>query len=207
MRSLRAVFVVLGVVISSEAYAQAPRGEVAGTLLVGKEIVGGDLSQVGGWGWGWNGSFAVQATDRVSVVGAMSGLYQSVDGEFPVQDRAQRSVPFRVTFDTLGFAGGVRVHGDRSSRVRPFFQVLFGYSTADAAVGALGDLDLTTWSSDQRAIFSVSGPALTPGGGLDVGVAERVAVRLQIDLPSVFSGGTVTSSLVVGAGFVFAVGN
>ena len=137
----------------------------------------------------------------------MSGLFQSVDGVLPVQDPAQRSVAFSVKFDRVEFAGGVRVHGVRSSAVRPFFQVLFGYSTADAEVGALGDLDLTTWISDQRVIFSVSGPALTPGGGLDVGVAERVAVRLEIGLPSVFSGGTVTSSLVVGAGLVFAVGN
>ena len=207
MRILYAVLVVLGLVISSQAYAQAPRGEVAGTLLVGKEVVGGDFSRVGRWGRGWNGSFAVQANERVSIVGAVSGLYQSVDGVLPVQDPAQRSVPFSVKSDTVGFAGGVRVHGDRSSAVRPFFQVLFGYSTADAVVGALGDLDLTTSGSDQRAIFSVAGPVLAPGGGLDVGVAERVAVRLEIGLPSVFSGGTVTSSLVVGAGFVFAVGN
>lgn len=44
------------------------------------------------------------------------------------------------------------------------------------------------------------------GGDLDVGVAKRLAVRLQIDLPSVFSGGTVTSSPVVGAGLLLAVG-
>ena len=197
----------LWLLVPSPVLAQAPRGEVAGAFLAGKEI--GENCSEGGvsiepcspWMWGWNGSFGIYATDRVSLIGAVSGMYRSLDAELRIQGPSPLSIPFSATSAALTFAGGVRVHRDRSMSVRPFVHLLFGYSKTDGTVEGFDGTDAV------MTALSVSGPTLIPGGGVDIGVTDRVAVRLQGDLPTVIVEGSAISSLSVSAGLVFSIGN
>lgn len=199
--------------VAPQAQAQESAGEVSGGFLAGKEIGAGNCSWAGvriepcsPWALGWNGAFAVHAADRWSLIGTVFGQRQSLDAELSIQEPSPRSLQFSAKSDTFALAGGVRVHGDRSASVRLFADLLFGYSRTSAALEAIGGIDPTALG-DNQAVVAVSGPMLIPGVGVDVGVAERVAVRFQGDLPVVFAGGSTASQLRLGAGLVFAIGN
>lgn len=188
-----------------QAQAQESRGEVFGGFLAGKVIGRTNCSSAGvtvtpctPWGRGWNGSFAVHMSDRWSLVGTVFGLHESLDAELRLQDR---SIPFSATSDTLAFAGGVRVHGGRSASVRPFLDILYGYSRTDGTVETIAGRALPATPGDDLAVgSSMSSSMLMPGVGVDLAVADRVAVRFQSHLPFL-------SELRLGAGLVFAIGN
>lgn len=207
MRCIQFGVLAFCLLAASQGYAQTPWGEVAGSFRAGRDIVGRDcpaaFSPCSAWGWGWSGAFAIYATDRVSLAGAFSGLHQSLDANVGIRGS---SFPLSATADTLTLAGGVRVHTDRVARMRLFGHVLLGYSRTNAAVVEFGGIDLTAFG-DEDLDFSTSGLTVIPGAGLDITVADRVAVRLEADLQSVLTRGSSIAFVNVAAGLVFAVGN
>lgn len=190
-----------------QVQAQESRGEVFGGFLVGKVIGRTNCSSAGiaitpctPWSLGWNGSFAVHMSDRWSLVGTVFGLHESLDAElrFTMQDA---SIPLSGTSDTLAFAGGVRMHGDRSASARLFLDILYGYSRTDGAIETIAGRALPADLGDDLAVGgSMSRTMLMPGVGVDLAVADRVAVRFQGHLPFL-------TELRLGAGLVFAIGN
>lgn len=95
-----------------------------------------------------------------------------------------------ATFNTYTYMGGPRFSYRNSGRVTPFAQALFG--------GARGSLNAFGASG------STTGFAYSVGGGVDLGLTRRLALRPQLDYIGMrFSGNTVRGSI----GIVFRFGN
>lgn len=188
------------------AHAQESRGEVFGGFLAGKEIgrrncspAGVTITPCSPWKLGWNGSFAVHASDRWSLVGTVVGLHESLDAEITIQEPSPTSIPFSASADTFAFAGGVRLNSDRAGSVRLFLDILYGYSRTDGTLETIGGMAAPDLGDD-LAGWDTSGPMFMPGLGADVAVSDRVAVRFQAHLPFL-------TELRLGAGLVFAIGD
>lgn len=189
------------------AHAQESRGEIFGGFLAGKEIGRRTCSSAGvtvtpctPWKLGWNGSFAVHASDRWSLVGTVFGLHESLDAELGIQEPSPASIPFSASADTLAFAGGVRLNSDRAASARLFLDILYGYSRIDGTVETIAGMAVPDLGGDEAVWEGTSGPMFMPGLGADVAVSDRVAVRFQAHLPFL-------TELRLGAGLVFALGN
>ena len=185
------------------AHAQESRGEVFGGFLAGKEIgrrncspAGVTITPCSPWKLGWNGSFAVHASDRWSLVGTVFGLYQSLDAEIRIQEPSPASIPFSASADRLAFAGGVRLNSDRAGSTRLFLDILYGYSRIDRALETIDGMAAPDLGDDE----AVGEAMFMPGLGADVAVSDRVAVRFQAHLPFL-------TELRLGAGLVFAIGD
>jgi opacity protein-like surface antigen len=121
----------------------------------------------GGYSWagsnfhGWNASIAGNVNKWFGVVADFSGHYGGsidVDGF----DERQRAHSYHF---------GPRL-SVRRKRVTPFAQALFGASRLKTELTGFG----------QRFVFADTGFSFVLGGGLDIKVSERVAVRaFQID--------------------------
>lgn len=189
------------------AHAQESRGEVFGGFLAGKEIGRRTCSSAGvtvtpctPWKLGWNGSFAVHAFGRWSLVGTVFGLRESLDAELRIQEPSPVSIPFSASADTLAFAGGVRLNSDRAASARLFLDILYGYSRIDGTVETIAGMAVPDPVGDEAVWEGTSGPMFMPGLGADIAVSDRVAVRFQAHLPFL-------TELRLGAGLVFALGN
>lgn len=214
------------------AHAQESRGEVFGGFLAGKEIgrrncspAGVTITPCSPWKLGWNGSFAVHASDRWSLVGTVVGLHESLDAEITIQEPSPTSIPFSASADTFAFAGGVRLksdwtggavrrrvpvdagdelaggrmNGDRAGSVQLFIDILYGYSRTDGTLETVAGMAAPDLGDD-LAGWDTSGPMFMPGLGADVAVSDRVAVRFQAHLPFL-------TELRLGAGLVFSIGD
>ena len=98
-----------------------------------------------------------------------------------------------ATFNTYSYLGGPRFSYRKSGRVVPFAQIMFG--------GARGTLGGTAGSG------ATNGFAFSAGGGVDLGLTRRLALRPQLDYIGMrFSGNTVNT--VRGSiGIVFGFGS
>lgn len=217
------------------AHAQESRGEIFGGFLTGKEIgrrsrncspAGVTITPCSPWKLGWNGSFAVHASDRWSLVGTVFGLRESMDAEIRIQEPSPASIPFSASADTFAFAGGVRLksdwtggsvqrrvpvdaddelagghlNSDRAASVRLFLDILYGYSRTDGMIETIAGMAVPDPGGDEAVWEVTSGPMFMPGLGADVAVSDRVAVRFQAHLPFL-------TELRLGAGLVFAIGD
>jgi hypothetical protein len=78
----------------------------------------------------------------------------------------------------LLFQGGVRFTGTSNAKFRPFGQFLLGLARDTCCDG-----------------FSTNELVVTPGGGVDIGLNEKAAVRAQIDFPIImFEGDSETTN-------------
>jgi opacity protein-like surface antigen len=134
---------------------------------VPKTEVFGGYSWAGGNFHGWNASVTGNVNNWLGIVGDFSGHYGSeVDGVI------------RINKDAHSFLFGPRL-SHRGKRLTPFTYALFGATRfhESAIVGG------------QRLSGSDTGFSLAVGGGLDVKVNDRVALRsFQLDYfrPSFF---------------------
>jgi outer membrane immunogenic protein len=177
------ILVVAGIAAEFRADAQAPpRSEVALTYDWTRSNAPpngcGCFSLNGG-----SGSFAFRFSEDFSVVGAIgAGTAGNVNGsgqELTITD----------------FLAGARFEPHPLSRVQPFGELLFG------AAHASGSL-----SPNQLGIGSSSAFALQPGGGIDVKITRRIAVR-AVDASYLLTtfpnrGNNLQNSFQVGTGIV-----
>lgn len=148
------------------------------------EVFGG-YSYGGSNAHGWNGSVAANVNKWFGVVADFGGQYTRI--ESPV---------FSERINTHSLLFGPRFSA-RTKHVTPFAHVLVGAAHNDARARELG-LDFH---------FTDTSFAAVVGGGLDVRVGERVAVRaFQLDyLRTNFFGGTQNNGRI-SAGVVFRFG-
>ena len=75
-----------------------------------------------------------------------------------------------TTFHVYTFSGGVRFQsGSKAQRAKPFAQLLMGTGVDNGSIG----------HSTPTNHF----PVVTPGGGVDFGVAKHFAARFKLDFP------------------------
>lgn len=114
---------------------------------------------------GWNASVAGNITRYFGVVGDVSGHY--ANGSF-------------LDGNSYTFLGGPQF-SFRTSRLTPFAHALFGVSRVSTGLGLFG-FNLGASQSDLAMAF---------GGGLDLNLSDRFAIRaIQADYFPVRSGGT-----------------
>ena len=135
---------------------------------------------------GWVAAFAGHITNGLSIVGEVGGNYKSVNVSGVSVDVSEHS-----------FLGGVRFGSGGNAKVRPFVQALVGYSRI-AGGGSVSGFNVGV---------SVNALTFQPGGGVDVQVSPKVAVRMQADYRLLTQADLGTGWQVrLAAGVVFALG-
>ena len=127
---------------------------------------------------GWTGSVSVGINSKLSVVGELGGSYQTLT-----------TPSGNVTGHIYSFLGGARYTAYSAGKVSVFGQALVG-----AARSSLG-VDTT--------VSPETDFALQPGGGVDVTLAPKWAVRVQGDFRAIRASGSTTKQERVAAGIVF----
>ena len=147
------------------------------------EVSGGysylhDLDASSNFPAGWVGSVAAGVSSRVSVVGELGGSYQTL-----------ATPSGNVNNHVYSFLGGARYAAPVTGSVSLFGQALVGAARSSVIVA--------------NAASSETDLAFQPGGGVDVSLAPRWAVRVQGDFRAVRVSGTTTKQDRVVAGLVF----
>jgi hypothetical protein len=116
---------------------------------------------------GWHAGASYRVKRIISVLGEVSGDYHSSDGH---------------TTSLYTYGGGVRFQGgDPKVRLRPFAQILLG-GGQDNAPGGVHETNHY--------------PMINPGGGVDLGISPKMAVRLRLDFPLLMTTGDPLSGEV-----------
>jgi Outer membrane protein beta-barrel domain len=125
---------------------------------------------------GWFAGAAYRVTHAISVTGEVAADYRDENGT-------------RQHITT--FSGGVRFQsGARAAKLRPFALILMG----------TGMDDLGTDGATNHY------PVVTPGGGVDVRLADHVAARVKLDFPLYATFGDVHKGARVAFGLSVPVG-
>jgi hypothetical protein len=123
---------------------------------------------------GWYADVAGHVAGPISIVGEVAGAYKSFNSQI-----TQLGVPVEVEADVdiHSFLGGVRISAFQNPRVVPFAQVLFG--------AARGSITVTGTATVGGREFNVSESesstdlAIDFGGGVNLGVGDNLAIRLN----------------------------
>jgi hypothetical protein len=139
---------------------------------------------------GWTASVSGSVTPWMSVVGEAGGNYTSLNVEGTKL----------IGSDAHPFLGGSRFIGRfANGRVNPFGQMLAGVTRVSVGGGVFED-----W-------FGVSGSGyfftMQPGGGIDIGLSDAVALRMQVDVRTVFIDGGHGTSFRFAPGIVIRTGS
>jgi len=135
---------------------------------------------------GWNFSGAINANKAVGAVIDVSGQYGTVGVEGDEVDARFHSFMFGPKFTM------------RSGRVTPFAQALFGFSSVKIEADEANEDALSYTEIDFSMAF---------GGGLDINVGEKVAIRpVQVDYFLTRSGGQFMDNFRYSAGLVIKLG-
>jgi hypothetical protein len=127
---------------------------------------------------GWYAGASYRITHAISVLGELGGDYKKQSG---------------TTLYVYTFSGGVRFEsGTKAQRVKPFAQILMGTGVDNGSVG----------QSPTKNHF----PVVTPGGGVDLGIAKHFAARLKLDFPLYATFGDVHKGLRLSLGASIPVG-
>jgi hypothetical protein len=119
---------------------------------------------------GWNVAVAGNVKPWLSIVGDVSGTYGSLDWYQGVE---------WVSSSEHTFLSGARFTGRFvEGRVNPFAQFLGGVSLT-----RVGLFDSHYGSSTDFAI--------QPGGGVDFGLSDSIALRMQVDFRTIFAGSNI----------------
>lgn len=161
-----------------------PPVQLDGTEYPTYEIAAGyvflrDLDSEINFPFGWSASVAKNLRPSLGLVGEVSGSYKSESG---------------VTLDLYSFLGGVRF-SRRGGSVTPHVGILGGLARSSASFNLFG-VGIGASSTD---------PSFQVGGGIDVAVADRLAMRAEADYQAIFSDGTANLVRLQG-GIVYRVG-
>lgn len=184
MRHLLACGVIAVVVfgLPSSAGAQdQPKGDIAVSysVLYDKELPN-DVAGTNGWlPTGWLAAGSVRVTGPLSIVGEVGANYKGLTFE-----------GVDVTVNVSSYLGGVKYSPKVNSKAKPFVQILVGLARANAsALGITGSQDAF---------------ATQIGGGVDVAVSRRLAVRLQGDYRALRANGGSGNEFRVATGLVYS---
>jgi outer membrane protein with beta-barrel domain len=140
--------------------------------------------------WGWQGSANGNLTHSLAIVGDFGGQYKTVAG---------------VPMNSYQFLFGPRITF-RRPRVTPFVHALFG--GAKLGTGSFSFTDPITGLSATIPGASSTGLGLAMGGGIDVNMNDRLALRVpQFDWTPMHVGGVWTNNVIrIGIGLVVKAG-
>lgn len=167
--------------LAAPAMAQnQPRGDLAASfsVLYDRELPN-DVAGISGWlPTGWVVAGAGRLTGPLSFVGEVGANYKPTTYQ-----------GLDVTLNVYSFLAGIRYTARVNPKVTPFVQMLFGVARASAS--AMGE----SASSDAFATQI--------GGGVDVGVSRKVALRLQGDYRALRASGGYGNEFRLATGIVY----
>src|SRR5579862_6819493 len=162
--------VALVVLCAASVYAaDGPRLEVSGAFS-SQSSGGCCLPMTGPVPVGWDASVAADIWKTLSVVGVVSGNYETVQVQYP--DGASSSPDHTRAY---AFLGGPRLASRATGGFSFFGQVLFGVTQRAWSVDS-SNLPAAVSNHGVNGYF-----AFQPGGGVDMSVNRRWAVRFQAD--------------------------
>jgi opacity protein-like surface antigen len=180
---------------TAAAQQETPAVDVAGGYSYFNADAGEDLH-------GWDASVTANINDWFGVEFAGSGHYASDDFEASLRPGAP-VIAGTTKSQIYTFMAGPRV-SFRGERVTPYAHALLG------GVHRNVEIDLTSTIPEFPALdnsFSNTDFGLTVGGGVDLNVTDRFAIRLvQADWVPVFDGGTANNARI-STGVVFRFGS
>ena len=198
-------FLMAGLPTVALAQPVVPRAEIAGGGMFSQTVAvdcdlgdGVILEGCSPRSKAWWISPAYHVTDRVALVGEISGRFLELkstatgDDFFPFPG----GLAVDATYDLYAFGGGIRVNW-RGERFTPFTQALVSYGRANATISAA--------FLRESAVFT--GILLEPSAGVDIHVAERIAVRVVGGYGAGWSEGELNQEIRIGAGVVFGFGS
>ncbi|HEX6975800.1 MAG TPA: outer membrane beta-barrel protein [Vicinamibacterales bacterium] len=194
----RLVFITLAAAVAMAvphyaAAQDAPAGTVSISYAALKDK---DLDD---WfGLGWAASVGGSLTRSIEIVGEVGGNYQTVS--VPEAD-----TDFKIKMHS--FLGGVRfgTHG----KVGGFVQALAGGTHVSFGLSSCGNIPVEFCDDVRSQDTSKTFFTLQPGGGVDVAIAKRAALRFQGDYRVVFPDGSddLLHEFRFAAGVVFGFGS
>jgi opacity protein-like surface antigen len=150
--------------------------------------------------WGWQASLNGNLSRHLSIVGDFGGQYKTIDTGALLGGTASG---IGVGMSNYQYLFGPQ-YNMRMDKINPFVHVMFGASRASAAVTVT---DPITGLTSTTAVSS-TGLGLGIGGGLDVNVSHKLALRVpQFDWTPMHNGGVWSKNVVrIGIGLVFKAG-
>jgi hypothetical protein len=193
-----ALAVALGLVLSAPAAAQTGPAPAQPSSTAASASSGGDyqgdffggvslINRVRNRGEnttyqpGWQAGASYRIIHVISLVGEASGDYDKRDD---------------YTAHIYAFSGGVRFQSAaKHERVKPFALLMLGTATDNGTGTGTG-----TGTSNHYAV-------VTPGGGVDLGVADHLALRLRLDFPLYTTFGDTHKGARVSVGIAVPLGS
>ena len=162
-----------------------------------------DKDVEGLFGLGWAASIGGAVTRSLEIVGEVGGNYKTIAS--PPAFGAEASAKIHT------FLGGPRYLWRGRGSTSGFAQVLAGAAHASVGITACGSILAEFCAEIQEAGVSRTFFTVQPGGGVDVAIARRTAIRLQADYRAIFprdegEGTEVVHEFRFGAGVVFGFG-
>ncbi len=200
---MRRYFVLIAVLFSAALSAHAQDSYPSAEVFGGFSYLNADFPEREGM-YGWGASFSGNLTKHFGLVAEVSGNY----GHVPIPSVQIGPITIlpgfnaETSFHTFLF--GPRFSA-RSEKWTAFGHVLIGGARKSSITGVPGLLGQIV-DLDPR-LLADTGFALAAGGGLDINVSKRVAVRLfQIDYLPVRLNDEWTHNIRGQAGIVFRLG-
>jgi hypothetical protein len=204
----RLIFVVMGLFLFSiPSFAQEviyPKAEVFGGFSISSAAVSSIDPTTGlpislrETFWGWQGSANFNLTHHLGIVGDFGGQYKSIPGITGVGATVSST-----SLNSYQFLFGPRVMW-RRNRVTPFVHAMFGGVKEGIGSTTLSVLGTTVTTP----AVSSTGLGMGIGGGLDINVSDRLALRLpQFDWTPMHVGGVWEKNVIrIGVGLVVKAG-
>ena len=139
---------------------------------------------------GWQGSANLNVTHHLGIVGDFGGQYKTVAG---------------IPMNSYQFLFGPRI-AFRGPRVTPFVHAMFG--GVKEGIGSFSITDPITGLTISTPSVSSTGLGMAMGGGLDVNLSDRFALRVpQFDWTPMHVGGVWEKNVIrIGIGLVVKAG-
>src|SRR5690348_16596459 len=190
---------IIGLFLSIPSFAQEvlyPKAEVFGGYSISSSSISstdpttGLSTSLRESFMGWQGSVNGNLTHHLAIVGDFGGQYKTVAG---------------IPMNSYQFLFGPRIVF-RAPRITPFVHAMFG--GVKEGVGSFSFTDPLSGTSITIPGASSTGLGLAMGGGLDVNLNDRLAVRVpQFDWTPMHVGGVWTSNVIrIGIGLVVKAG-
>lgn len=198
--SLQAIgLLAVGLFLSIPSFAQEviyPKAEVFGGFSISSAAISstdpttGLTTSLRESFWGWQASANGNVTHHLAIVGDFGGQYKTVAG---------------VPMNSYQFLFGPRITF-RGPRVTPFVHAMFG--GVREGVGSFSFTDPISGASVTIPGASSTGLGLGMGGGLDVNISDRLALRVpQFDWTPMHVGGVWEKNVIrIGIGLVVKAG-
>jgi hypothetical protein len=148
--------------------------------------------------WGWQGSANYNLSHHLGIVGDFGGQYKSLPGI-----TGAGATISGVSLNSYQFLFGPRIMF-RKSRITPFVHAMFG-----GVKEGIGSTTLTVLgTSVTTPAVSSTGFGMAMGGGLDVNLSDRFALRVpQFDWTPMHIGGVWEKNVIrIGIGLVVKTG-